>query len=237
MKPPLLHSGIMSTPKLIQQTTLLEVYLLTLYIAGYMAQYFSIARVNHGHKRPAGMTDDIPENDSKVKVETVTYTTRTSVRDPVAEMMERFSSWCCLKKVLSWILRYKSNLQAAGQELDSQNFTQTKSSNIINPISITELNNTEDVILNYIQNQSFKQEFAQLTGSNRQPRTLSDHKYLSKSSSIYKLDPVFIQGLLRVGGRLKRASLNTDVKHPIILPKDHHVAKFIIRYYHHVSAH
>ena len=109
-------------------------------------------------------------------------------------------------------------------------------SSTIGPISVTELNNAESAILKYIQNKSFKQEYDQLKRSDQQS-SIRNHGDLSKSTSIYKLDPVLVQGLLRVGGRLSRAPLNTNFKHPIILPKGHYVAQLIIQYYHHPSGH
>ena len=50
---------------------------------------------------------------------------------------------------------------------------------------------------------------------------------------MYKLDP-FIDdnGILRVGGRLRRPNLNDDHKFPIILPKNDHVSSLIVRYFH-----
>ena len=58
-----------------------------------------------------------------------------------------------------------------------------------------------------------------------------------KTSSIFKLDPVLVGGLLRVGGCLCRASLSEDAKHQIILPKRHHVTDLIVRHYHKISGH
>ncbi|XP_077971337.1 uncharacterized protein LOC144425694 [Styela clava] len=43
-------------------------------------------------------------------------------------------------------------------------------------------------------------------------------------------------GFIRVGGRLRNAPVDFDVKHPIILPHKHHVTEMIIRE-HHVSTH
>ena len=54
-----------------------------------------------------------------------------------------------------------------------------------------------------------------------------------KNSSLYKLDPfVDDNGILRVGGRLRRANLNDDYKFPIILPKNNHVSSLIVRHFH-----
>ena len=184
----------------------------------------------------AVITDDDPE----VKAETATYSTRTSTRDPVAETIEKFSSWSHLKKVVAWILRYKTNLYNLAKNESREEPPKSKSpskSSTISPISVTELNNAESAILKYIQNKFFKQEYDQLNERSDQQSSIRNHSDLSKSSSIHKLDPVLVQGLLRVGGRLSRAPLNANFKHPIILPKGHHVAHLIIQYYHHVSGH
>ena len=44
-------------------------------------------------------------------------------------------------------------------------------------------------------------------------------------------------GFMRVGGRLHNAPIKIDAKHPIILPKKHHVVNLIIDYYHRASGH
>ena len=54
---------------------------------------------------------------------------------------------------------------------------------------------------------------------------------LSKSP-LAKLKPFLNDGVLRVGGRLDRADLNYDAKHPMILPGKHRVTEMIILHYH-----
>ena len=44
---------------------------------------------------------------------------------------------------------------------------------------------------------------------------------VKKMSTIYKLAPMKIDGLLYVGGRLTQASIPNAAKHQIILPKKH----------------
>jgi hypothetical protein len=57
-------------------------------------------------------------------------------------------------------------------------------------------------------------------------------KYLKKSS-LHKLNPFIENNLLRVGGRLERASsINYNARHPVILPKDSPVSKLIIESLH-----
>ena len=62
-------------------------------------------------------------------------------------------------------------------------------------------------------------------------------KLVKKTSPIYKLDPRMINGLLRVGGRLDKAMLQEEAKHPIILRNDSHVAKLILSEIHEASGH
>ena len=60
---------------------------------------------------------------------------------------------------------------------------------------------------------------------------------VKKSSSILKLDPELRGGLLCVGGRLRQAPIEEKQRHPVILPKKHHVVDLIIRHYHLLSGH
>ena len=46
-----------------------------------------------------------------------------------------------------------------------------------------------------------------------------------------------MDGIIRVGGRLRNSEIEPDAKHPVLLPKDHHVSHLIIRHYHRVSGH
>ncbi|XP_074661512.1 uncharacterized protein LOC141914144 [Tubulanus polymorphus] len=65
---------------------------------------------------------------------------------------------------------------------------------------------------------------------NEEFRTLQKGKAIKRRSPLYKFD-VFIDSdhLLRVGGRIGRARIPFEAKHPIILPKMSHVSRLIIR--------
>ena len=54
---------------------------------------------------------------------------------------------------------------------------------------------------------------------------------LSRSSALDKLNPIRIEGVLRVGGRLGKSPLADDVKHPVTLPQNHHVTTLLISHY------
>ena len=54
-----------------------------------------------------------------------------------------------------------------------------------------------------------------------------------KKSSVYRLDPYNDDNrILRVGGRLHQTNLTFKEKHPVLLPKGHHVSMLVLRYYH-----
>lgn len=58
-------------------------------------------------------------------------------------------------------------------------------------------------------------------------------KRFKSTSRILSLNPFLdSDGLLRVGGRLRHANVSEDQKHPIILPKSHHVNTLIIKHSH-----
>ena len=120
---------------------------------------FLIQPTDEWPQRSADMIAVIPDDDPGVKAEIATYSTRTSTRDPVGEIIEKFSSWSHLKKVVAWILRYKTNLYNLVKNERREEPPKSKSpskSSTISPISVTELNNAESAILQYIQNKSFK---------------------------------------------------------------------------------
>ena len=52
---------------------------------------------------------------------------------------------------------------------------------------------------------------------------------------LFRLDPIMSEGLLRVGGKIKRSSVPRNLAHPI--PRDSHVTKLIIRHYHERTHH
>lgn len=59
---------------------------------------------------------------------------------------------------------------------------------------------------------------------------LSSGKTVSRCSSIYRLDPILEDGLLRVGRRLSRGCMPEEVKHPLILSKEQHVSMLILKH-------
>ena len=85
------------------------------------------------------------------------------------------------------------------------------------------------VIIRAVQSESFSEELKseRKIAENNKPETIP------KSSKLYRLDPFLDNnGVLRVGGRLRRATLEFGEKHPVLIPKKNHVADLITRHYH-----
>ena len=180
----------------------------------------------------------ISPNDPEVKKTAQAFASETSeqIKDYISKTFERFSSWTRLKRVVVWILRYKGMLLRQSQlrkENKKINFQSGKGE--IVSLTVCKIRDAEEVIIKYVQNQSFKEDMQTLS---RVTEETQDKKIaLKKCSNIYKLDPFVENGFIRVGGPLHNAPTKIDPRHPIILPKKHHAVNLIIDYYHRASGH
>ena len=67
---------------------------------------------------------------------------------------------------------------------------------------------------------------------------LCNGKSISKQSNIYKLNPFLDEkGILRVRRRIRKSTLEYKLKHPVLLPREGHIASVIKGYYHEKVAH
>ncbi|KAK3728195.1 hypothetical protein QZH41_004910 [Actinostola sp. cb2023] len=167
----------------------------------------------------------IADNDPEVKRE-ITVCATEAKPDPVTEIIERFSSWNRLKRITAWILRYKSKLQQATARRKANDHVKFQAASEIHPIEVVELQNAESALLRHVQKRCFSEELLILKPVN--PHCdLRKKIAVQKGSNIYKLDPILTDGLLRVGGRLHRAPIDDETRHPIVLPKKHHIVELI----------
>ena len=92
-----------------------------------------------------------------------------------------------------------------------------------------EIQDAEEDIIREVQKEAFPEEY----------RALTSNKAISPKSPLIKLSPrIDDNGIIRMEGRLQYAdSLPHDVKHPIILPRGHHVTKLIVKHYHERANH
>ena len=131
----------------------------------------------------------------------------------LSRLIERCSSWLTLQRRVAWIVRFcqwVADKWIAGST---------------GPLTSEELNQSNEVIVRCVQNESF-------------PEDVKEVKLNKESGKLGNLRPVLVNGELRVGGRLQKAVvLSWDKKHPMILPKRHHVSQLIVRHYDESAAH
>ena len=90
-------------------------------------------------------------------------------------------------------------------------------------LNVNELDLAQRQLLKLVQNQAFCKEIDVLKKKGNIPRT----------SRIYGSDPyVDSDGLLRVGGRLRKDELDANITHPVLLPKNSCMSVAIIRWCH-----
>jgi hypothetical protein len=171
---------------------------------------------------PHGLdVSSIIDDDSEVKMDkpVVSYLTDNYPKPATDVLLERYSSWYRLKIGVAWILKLKYLLLCKVRKKSACEIKTT--------LSVTELKEAEVAVIKYVQGQHFKDEISTVMAGD----TL-------RHGSLYKLRPTLLaDGLLCIGGRLRKAVLPESQRHPIILPKYHHVVDLIIRSYHESSGH
>ncbi|XP_068246869.1 uncharacterized protein [Palaemon carinicauda] len=143
------------------------------------------------------------------KSEHVSAVTISEEHHGFTRLIEYFSSWSRLQKAVSVFQQLKSILS------DKRKGCVTT--------------DAERAIIMYVQREVFGDEV----------KASSRELSIGKSSPIYKLDPFLDSedGLLKVGGRIRRSDIPQSAKHPILLPKKHHVTTLLIRHEHELLAH
>lgn len=155
------------------------------------------------HEWPVYKTSFEPIDAEEVEYVQVHDTTETVID------INRFSSWKRLLRTTAYMLRFCDAVRQkfkSGRELESE-----------------ELANAECLLYRFAQTEFYSEEI----------RLLKSNKKLSKSSSLYKATPRLDENqLLRVEGRIDKAIVPEDTKHPIILPRDSRITHLLIMDFH-----
>ncbi|XP_033228996.1 uncharacterized protein LOC117180615 [Belonocnema kinseyi] len=127
--------------------------------------------------------------------------------DEAETVFKQFSSFEKLKRVLAYCFRFRHNTQ------------KSNSVKLTVELSETELKLSTERIIELTQANTFAKEIDSLA-----------HKgAVDSKSKILNLNPFLDQGILKVGGRFTHSDLAYNQKHPILLPRKHHVTDLIIR--------
>lgn len=157
---------------------------------------------------PAQQTHETEEERSKTSVHTT-----TSSED--WDALSHFSSWSRIIRVFGYVRRF----------VNTTRFRTRSPRTAV--LTATELRDAERTILRAVQRNSFANEIS----------ALAHKKPLPRRSPLLPLNPFVDQdGVIRVGGRLRKSFLPWETKHPAILPK-HPVSDLVIRDAHLLSLH
>ncbi|KAK7877121.1 hypothetical protein WMY93_032173 [Mugilogobius chulae] len=166
---------------------------------------------------------------------------------PMEKLINYFSTWLSLKRAVGWLVKFKNLLFSLVQhrrqlketlvaadmsieQLESEVQVQMKSFKAQvskDLLSVEDMDAAEKVIVRFCQRTRYPEEFA----------CLERGECLKKTSHLYKLNPILDDGLIRVGGRLSRAAMPVEAKHPVILVKDLHLARLILCHVHQETGH
>lgn len=163
-----------------------------------------------------------PDTDKEVRAQVTCLMTVTTEQSLGAARFERFSVWKSLVRGMASLVHVaKSFSRETGAE-------KCKGWHQCSQPLTTERSQAKMGIFKAVQEDVYKRELEGLTQGN----------IVHCRGPFAKLDPFIDKsGLIRVGGRIHRADLEDQEKHPLILPAGHHVTALLIRHYHDKVAH
>ena len=146
------------------------------------------------------------EEDPEVRpAVTVLVTKEQPIRQALSKRFEKFSTWGSLVRAISNLIRI-ARLHSKRPDPDSQLMEFSRAA-----------------ILKAAQEDTYGEDIIHLRKG----------KKLRKTSPLFKLNAfVDSDGLVRVGGRLRRGDLTLEECHPIVIPGKHHVATLLVRHLH-----
>ena len=172
--------------------------------------------------KPERWPRGLPENEVQANIcqifdSSVESKVPTDNVDAVDKLIDYFSNLYRLKLATCWMLRFvnywkEKTCTTRGIEIHT------------GPISVEELEMAEIALVKYVQATHYSDWINHLQGQS--------NKRLIKSSPLWKLNPILVEGLMRVGGRLGNASFSFDTKHPVILSKNLSLTQLIIDHFH-----
>ena len=183
---------------------------------------------------PQDPTDiEIKERDPEIREEITTYASQSelSTKGLRSKRFQRFSKWSTLRRALALLIKKAASEKAQRNVQLPPSDTQNTSQITPQPhLSLSDLKKAESLMMQTVQRETYTREIQSLDDStSRNGVSVTE----IRKSSIYRLQPFLDnKGILRVGGRLRRADMEYEEKHPAILPKSSHLTTLAIRHYH-----
>lgn len=133
----------------------------------------------------------------------------------IEEIGARFKSrWTSLIRVIAFQRRYIAKVMK--QDSSSELY-----------VTPTEFRRAEEVVFKAIQCAAFPDEL----------KSLAQSESVRRSSRLFKLSPIIVDGLIRLQSRAQKANVSYDVKNPIILPNKHELVDLFIFHVHERNFH
>ena len=166
---------------------------------------------------------ELSGDDPEVKQESKSFAVDVrpnEVQSNIISLVQQFSSWLKLLKFIAVCLQCQRRFITRKRKSKQDGFDRSSQAASLEPFTCSEINDAEREVIMLDQSCVFAEE-----------------RRVLKSSVLAKLDPILVNGLLRVSGCLSRAPLHDDSKHQIIIAKDSPVARLLIQHFHQKSDH
>ena len=146
--------------------------------------------------------------------------------DSLYRLLRRSSSFTVLQTRVAWILRCIEYFKQ-GRPSDFNN----------SPLSHTERSRATMAVVKLVQREAFTEVLKILSHHSdfEAPVVMNTEEQLKAHAClrvVQDLDPYVVDGVLRVGKRLRNSQLSASTKHPILLPSNHHVTDLLILHHH-----
>lgn len=149
--------------------------------------------------------------EEEVRKQVITVQNSQPSKSVIEDLLDRHSSFVKLNRIVAWLLRA---LALTSKQSPSY-------------LTLQELRKAKLIIIKCIQRSEFGSDIESLINNklNSDSKLLNLHPFLDEN------------GILRVGGRLKNANINYDMKHPIIIPYGGRLTELLIQQAHEHSFH
>ena len=150
----------------------------------------------------------------------------------LTERLEYFSRWYRAKRAVALCLLYVRLLRDRVRRRQNRE-PADRNGSPVGQLQVETLQEAEQVILKATQDRADFMKTVNISTNDEGEVTTSSRS----GSQLAGLDPFVRDGVLRVGGRIRRSGLPDNEVHPIILPKKSHVTNLIIGHCHEATGH
>ena len=196
-------------------------------------------------KWPIRVAAAVEEDDTELKPEkfVVNKVVVSEEFDLLTRLETRFSSWYRLVRRMALVIKFVGAVKA---RVSKEHTTKSRRLRggahkaVKCALSTSDISDAENLVIKLTQRKYMQKEFILL--GKREPKASRDQekesKKINKRSSLSKLSPcINNNGLICVGGRLKNSSLESQRKHPIVIPKKSPASILLTRRAHEKVAH